>query len=529
MANGYFKIVQDGPEFGMLIKAPTEGGDPVNLAEISEYLMQHNQTCDLTTLKNAVGQTKEDVVIRLGTGNCPAENMSYRLSIDEDLMRATVRFYPPSDTGARLTFKDFVSDLQFRQIRFGIKEERIRKVLESDDFCTDIVVAEGKPVRHGTDAHIEYYFNTDPKARPTLQEDGSVDFFNLNTVNHCKEGDVLAKLIPADPGDYGINIQGANVRPRDVKTTKLKFGHNIEISEDKLTLTSLVNGHVTLVEGKVFVSNVLSLENVDIATGNVDYEGSVEVSGNVQSNFSVKAKGNIIVNGLVEGAYLEAGGDIIIARGMAGMQKGELKAGGSIVAKFLESTTAIAGTYVSSGSILHSNVLAGEEITVDGKKGFIAGGRVCAAKAVNVKTLGSNMGTTTIIEVGADPSTKEKLQNLQKEVAEMNRVLKSLEPIITSYAQKRKQGVQFTPDQIKYLTDILKLQKQKQEELEQANSELEVLQQAVEQQSNSQVVVRGEVYPGVKIVIGDVSMAVQSSMKFCRFVKQRGDVKMVGM
>ena len=107
-----------------------------------------------------------------------------------------------------------------------------------------------------------------------------------------------------------------------MKRTTLRFGHNITLSEDRKTLTADVDGHVMLVEGKVFVSNVLEVENVDISTGNIEYEGSVKVNGNVCTNFSVKAKGNIEVSGVVEGACLEADGNIIIARGMNGMARG---------------------------------------------------------------------------------------------------------------------------------------------------------------------------------------------------------------
>jgi hypothetical protein len=41
------------------------------------------------------------------------------------------------------------------------------------------------------------------------------------------------------------------------------------------------------------------------------------------------------------------------------------------------------------------------------------------------------------------------------------------------------------------------------------------------------VIVNGEVYPGTKIIINDVSMNVQSSYKYCRFEKVSGDVKML--
>ena len=142
-----------------------------------------------------------------------------------------------------------------------------------------------------------------------------------------------------------------------MKKAHLEFGHNIEISEDRRRLTSLVDGHVSLVEGKVFVSDVYEVENVDLSTGNIDFEGSVQVNGNVSSNFVIRAGSNVIISGVVEGAYIEAGGNIIIARGMNGMAKGTLKAGGNIVAKFLENATASAGGYVSTESILHLSLI----------------------------------------------------------------------------------------------------------------------------------------------------------------------------
>lgn len=529
MANGYFKLVSDQTGYGLLLKAPVAGGEPVKISEITQYLSEHSISCDAAVLAEAVSQNR-DKILHLAIGTCPKEDMTFRVTVSEDGMRAVAQLYAPSESGEMLSVREFTEELLRRyQVSFGIREDRIQEALASETFCTDIVVAEGKEPRHGTDARIEYFFNTDLRAKPTVNEDGSVDFFHLNTINHCQEGDVLARLIPEDAGEYGTSVQGTQIKPRDVKKQQLRYGNNIALSEDGMELTSKVNGHVTLVEGRVFVSNVLELENVDISTGNVEYDGSVTISGNVQSNFSVVAKGNIVVNGLVEGAYLEAGGDIIIARGMVGRSKGELKAGGNVVAKFLENTKVTAAGDVTTESILHSTVMSGHDVSVDGRRGFIAGGRVCAANQVNVKTLGSQLGTTTIIEVGADPVTKAKFQEMQKSVAELTRIVKSLEPIIATYAQKRKQGEKFTQEQVKYISSVLKLKEQKAAELDNASREMKAMQEFLEQQANAQVIVRGEVFPGTTIVIGDVSMAVPSDMKYCKFVKLHGDVKMVAI
>ncbi|HKM35849.1 MAG TPA: FapA family protein [Lachnospiraceae bacterium] len=528
MKNGYFKLVSDDSGYGVKIFAPVDGGQSVNIGELTDYLSIRGIGFDLYSIKRAIDQGK-DVVTHLGDGVCPLVNTTYILSIEEDGMKAVARFYPPSETGVKITVQEFLSDLGYRKIQYGVCENQIWDAYEKEKYCTDIIVAKGIPARQGTDAVIEYCFSTDLKAKPTENEDGSVDFFHLNSISHCQAGDILARLTPADPGECGTSIQGLKIKPRDVKKATLRYGNNIDISEDKQVLTSKVDGHVTLVDDRVFVSNNLELQNVDISTGNIEFEGNVTVNGNVQSNFSVKARGNIMVNGLVEGAYLEAGGDIIISRGMAGMSKGELRAGGNIVAKFLENTKVTAAGYINTEAILHSTVMAGLDITVNGKRGYITGGRVCATNQIQVKTLGSHMGTSTILEVGADPVIKNKYQKAQKDVTELTKVVKGLDPIIANYLIKRKQGIQLSHEQLAYLSNIIRLREQKVPELKNANSELEALQQVIEQQSYAQIVVTGEVFPGVKIVIGDVSMAIQDNMKYCKFIKLHGDVKMVAI
>ena len=528
MANGYFKLVKNGLGFGLQIVIPKGDGEPVKIGEVTDYLAQQGISCDLPALKDALG-CEWNSVMPLGSGECPAVNMRYKLVIEEENMRAIIRLYPPSETGKALTAQDVLGDLAGKQIKFGVLAKNIEDAIANSVYCTDIVVAEGQPPREGKDAFIEYYFNADSKARPTLKDDGSVDFFHLNTISHCIAGDTLARLTPADLGENGTNIMGAVIKPHTVKNLLLKYGKNVAIAEDKLTLKAQVSGHVILEDDRVVVSNVLELESVDMSTGNIEYDGSVTVTGNVQANFSVKARGNIVVNGLVESAYLEATGDIIIARGMAGMNKGELKAGGNVVAKFFESAKVSAGGYITAESIMHSTVMAGKEITVDGKRGFIAGGRTCATNLIKAKTFGSTMGTSTVLEVGADPSVKIRYAELQKTVGELGKMIDGLDPIIATYIQKRKQGVKLSTEQLQYLASVVKTKEQKLPEFKKAKKEMEALAEIIDQQAHAQVVVQEKAYPGVKVVIGDVSMVVEKEQQYCRFEKQQGDVKVVGM
>lgn len=525
--NGYFRLVNEADKTSLKLIPPTEGGKPIDINDIIEYMSMKNYTCDLPSLKRAVDATVDkETLFVLEKGKRMPERECYKLTITPDKMQAYAKFYAASEGCDAVNAGEIMRDLESKGIIYGIKKDAIEHFMQHKEYCEDILLAEGTPPTRGTDGYIEYQFNTDKKAKPTLKEDGSVDFFNLNILNHCGKGDVLAVLHKEEAGEAGQDIFGTRLKPAEVKTAKLKFGNNIELSENGMMITSMVDGHVELVDEEVFVSDMLIVENVDNSTGNIEYEGSVQINGNVSTNFTVKAQGDIAVKGVVEGATLLAGGNIIIARGMNGKGKGNLTAGGNIVAKFLENATAQADGYIASESILHSRITAGTEVNVDGKRGFITGGRVCATGSINVKTLGSEMGADTIVEVGADPAVKNRIAQLQKLIEEETKALQTVQPVLVAAKQKISQGIKLSQEQLKHIQSLAVVNQQKTEAVKAYEEELGELMEQAGNTVEAQIRVKGMVYPGTKICIGDVSMVVQKNAHYCRFIRERGDVKM---
>lgn len=526
MANGFFQLIHNTHGTSLKIVPPTNGGEMFPISELSDYLNERNIRFDLHKLNATCAALKEQVEMPLNLERGFREGEKCIVTISDDKMSATMRFHAPSNDGDIMNSTEILQELKHKGLQFGVKEDVVEQFVNHRQYCTDILVAEGTEPVQGSDASIEYFFSTDIHAKPTLLEDGSVDFFNLNTINHCTKGDMLARLTPAIQGESGKTVTGEVLKPREVRRLTLHYGRNISISEDKNCIYSEVNGHVVLVEDKVFVSDVLEVENVDMSTGNIEYEGSVLVRGNVCSNFSVISRGNIEVRGIVEGAYLEAEGDIIIARGMNGMGKGELRAGGNIVVKFMENVKAEAQGYVSAETILHSQVSAGTDVTVTGRKGFIAGGRVCATHSINVKTLGSSMGADTIVEVGVDPGLKNKFQQYQKDVVEARSELDRIEGIISSAKKRLAAKSPILEEQAKFIAASIVRKGELVSEISTKEKKMEEMQEMLEGRRVAQIVVTGEVYPGTKVCISEVSMVVKSICQYCRFVKVRGDVKM---
>ncbi|WP_408070979.1 FapA family protein [Butyrivibrio sp. JL13D10] len=522
--NGYFQLITMPTATGIKIFPPTLEGESLNYDDVKEYLEERSISYRPAVLNEAVTEATGEIVVLNDNSTFP-ERESYRLTISRDRMQASAFFYAPSEGAENMTPKEFLEDLAYRNITYGIDTEAISEFFKSREYCKEIVIARGTKTREGCNARIDYQFKADLHAKPAMHEDGSVDYFNLNIINHVKKGAELAILTPEDPGDPGQNIYGEILNPHPVKTLKIAAGKNTYLSADGLVLFSDADGHVTLKDGKVTVSNVIQFENIGVSTGNINYDGSVEVKGTVASGFSIKAGANIVVKGVVEGANLNAGNDIILERGINGMGKGEIKAGGNIVTKFIENAKATAKGSITSESILHSNVAAGTEITVSGKKGFIAGGRVTATDKIVAKDLGSDMGATTIIEVGADPNLKIRLRELQKAVGESTKKLENIKPTVESITKRLRSGKALSPELTRQAQQLITMNKVLSSQIEKNSKEMAELQQKLADSKDAYVVVEGTAYPGITIHIADQQMTLKTESTYCRFELRDGVVK----
>ncbi len=527
--NAYFQLELTPEGSNLLVYKETEGGVGINLNELAEYLTKKGFEFDIASLNKQIMRIPDKGRIKLDDVKRYPEREMISVKISPNKMEAVCRFYPPSVGGSFLSREDIVSDLNSATVTYGIDTNAIDKYLAKRQYCTDMVLARGKEVRHGQDASIEYFFNTDLRAKPTLKEDGSVDFFNLNTVNHIKEGDLLARLTREDPGENGIDVTNDLVKPRDVKKLMLKFGRNVRLSEDKNEAYSEVSGHVMLVEDKIFVSNVFEVENVDASTGDINYDGSVKINGNVNSNFTVIATGNIEIAGVVEGAKVKAGGNITIARGINGMGKGDISAEGNIIAKFIENAKVTSGGYIQAEAIMHSTVSARTEVIVDGKKGNITGSFVSARDMVTVKNLGSQMGSDTIVQLGIDPTLKQRMDFLQKELESISKNLSQMLPVIDAFKQKIAKGVKMTPDTIANIKSMTEASSALLKKRTEYSEELDDIKDSLLSECTAQVIVKDTVFAGTRICVNDIQMTLKSDYRYCRFMKERGDIKMSGL
>lgn len=528
--NGFFQLTHKPDGTYIKVYPAMAGGHELTIEMLMTYLDAKKIEYNVKEVNQQLQRVEEPSLIKINSMEQLPENEYLSIAISADSMEAVGVFFPPSSKGKLMTKEEILSDLQLAGVKHGIQERIIDAYLAGRQFCTRVPLARGTRVREGKSAQITYHFNTNINTKPKLNEDGSVDFHHLDTISHVNAGDILAELKVADLGEDGLDVRGSVVHPKKVVNKSLRHGKNIHLSEDGTIMYSDVSGHVSIANDQVFVSDTYEVPaDVSVASGDINYDGNVEVKGNVRTGFSVKAKGNIIVNGVVEGAVLEAGGQIILKRGMQGMGKGVLKAGGSIVSRFLESCEARTEGSVTAEAIMHSKIVAKEDITVTGKKGMITGGELHTRGNISARTLGSAMGTMTLLESSIGEEIMGEYRSINKELDEMEEEIEKTLQSLMLFKKKIQLGETVTPE----LKQKLGAAKQHYEELvstkkkkEERNIELKM---EIESYQGGRIKYSDTAYPGVKVTIGNLLYVVKEELTRGQFVKADGDVKIAAL
>lgn len=525
MINGYFQFENQEDGLYLNIYAPADGGMSVDMEQFIHYIDKVNIGIqDLAVIRSEITKCETSTRIKVGEACLPSNEWG-EYTVSPDKLHVEVEFYPAFAGASTLTAQEIIKDLQHQGIVYGIKPEAINDLIKDREYFTKYEIVAGTPPTESVDGYITYNFEAEKKPKPKVKEDGSVDFHDLDVLNHVKAGDSVATLTPEIQGTAGTDVFGKSIAPRRAKKVVFKYGKHLAPSEDGRNLITEVSGHVSLEGGKIFVSNVLELVNVDASTGDIDYDGNVVVTGDVQAGFSIKASGDIEVRGIVEGAVVEAGGNLTLVRGVQGMSKAVLRCEGNLVARFLESVENVSvGGNLETDTILHSKVEARGSVTALGKNGLIIGGDVRSTTLIYAKFIGNEMGTTTVVGVGVDPSTKRKVQVLTQEISELNDSKTKLNQIITRLRKKQEiEGLDQERQEL--FQNSTRKMIMTDHELTKKRREFDELNQLISEDANARIKVMKTAYPGTKLMFGDTYMFIKNRFDYCQFIKFGADIK----
>jgi hypothetical protein len=459
----------------------------------------------------------------------PSNDASVSLDIGDGEMRAVITMMEPGPGGADLTADYLRSFLEANGVVFGIKEDLLAELEDSPRYGKPITIAEGTKARNGANASISYFFKHDEKNVVKLKEkDGRVDFKDISTIENVVAGQLLARKVPAEQGQTGQTVTGKLMSADRGKDCELLIGKNVKVSEDGASALAEINGQVLLLAGKINVEPIYTINgDVNLHTGNVLFLGTVIVKGNVEDGFSIKAAGNIEIFGSVGKCVLDAEGDIVVHQGIAAKTEGKVRCGKTLYSKFIEHAKVETGeNVVVTDGIIHSMVDSNRMILCQGKRAQIVGGRLRASEEINSKILGSVAGTETILEVGIDPKSKERIGQLDATKKAIEKTLEEVELNIKTLENLLKVQKKLAPEKAQYLAEQNEKRSQLLTQLEQTIKGIGQINAYLASLTVIGKISASErVYPGVRVTIKNASLAVRTEFKFVTFFLQGGDVK----
>ncbi|WP_169449459.1 DUF342 domain-containing protein [Marinimicrobium agarilyticum] len=293
-----------------------------------------------------------------------------------------------------------------------------------------VIVARAVPPKEGQNTRFHSLVAREEDLN--LEEDarGRVDLYHLHDFVVVEPGTPLMRRLPATAGEPGLTVLGEPLAPKAGRDRPFdpKSEGVSPAPDDPDLLVADIRGHPVFSGAGVRVDPTLRLKAVGLESGNIDFDGSVEVAGDVGSGFVVKATGDIVVRGMVEKADVSAGGSLAILGGVMGEEVGKrhdgdlqlrthLSAGGILSAKFINLAEVRAkGDIHVREYVLQSRLKAGQDIVLGQPtgKGSLIGGWAHAGRAVIVNRLGSEAGVATEVSVGRPPEKSRRLQSLKQ-------------------------------------------------------------------------------------------------------------------
>jgi len=421
------------------------------------------------------------------------------LTLTDDKMKAVLDLLPPSCPDKLVQYECIVSTLNQHGIVFGIDEQVVRDAVrivnKNRQPVTSLVVAEGVPVVHGTDARIIYKQKEKVAGRGLAK--GRIDFREHNSSMGFKCGDIIGHLIKAKVARDGTRITGEIIKARPHKELDLKLeGAHLDIGN---RIVADVDGAL-IVHGSCLTVTELLVIDGDVAqkTGNIHCMTDVFATGHVEPGFELESEKNVVVGKNVEDAKVRCGGNITIKGGIRGA-KSEVYAPGTVTVGFIENANVfVNGDICVRDSVINSKISSNGAITVgsmQSRHSAIIGGRTTAKTSIEAHVLGSSAYPKTIVSAGFTQEAKQQQRDLRNSIASMETELVQLEQIEMHYKLHTKANRDAVMRKVRTTrANLLK-------ELASLRKQLDAVMKEITQHEDVQIVVHRETYPGVVIKI----------------------------
>ena len=411
---------------------PIKGENAITEASIFKLIAESEYShlyINTANVKNAIAELNE--ILKPLQDKQTGREITYQIleridatisiTIDSDEMGATAEI-TAAQGGKHLSAKAILTSAQEAGVKKGFSKEELVKLAqlaarEKPNNHVTLQIASGKLAVNGKDAEIKPLVESAQSRilRPKKREDGSVDMRDLGDIICVTIGEPIAKKIPFTTGKQGYTVTATSLPAEPGNDIPLVSGEGTAISpSNQNILLSEKVGLPKVIANGMAVDEIYKIKNVTVATGNINFTGSVIIDGDVNDGMKVIASGDVTVGGFVESATIEAGGDVTISGGIIGKKHDiektkvtdvamsvSINAKGNIYAKYCQYAEISCSKDVRiENQLLHSllNIQGGLKVGTEEKSnGKLIGGYIKAGTFVTAGIVGATAGSNTVI------------------------------------------------------------------------------------------------------------------------------------
>jgi uncharacterized protein (DUF342 family) len=162
---------------------------------------------------------------------------------------------------------------------------------------------------------------------------------------------------------------------------------------------------------------------------------------------------------------------------------------------------------------LNSTVNSGGEVILEGRRGLLTGGKLVAANKLVAKTIGSPMGTATVIEVGNKPEAINSMKDMMVEYEKTRKEFEKVNQAVTLLSTQQKKG-QLNDERKQLLMKMLNAKLTYREKLNTLQVQIEEANLSVTSNDGT-VSASNMIQPGVKVTIGNAQLNVRDRIQHC--------------
>jgi len=427
-----------------------------------------------------------------------------RVTVTGDAMSATLILFKPTPGDAPITLEEVLNEIEKSGIIHGLDRATVEKCITEEIFNNPTIIATGKKPRRGQDSSFAYHFETTAKWAPKEDDEGRIDYKNINFIQSVEKDALLVSKTPPTAGISGMTVKGKELPGITGRDLPFNNGSNTKVSEDGLSLRATTGGSILFLYNKVSVNDLTIINSdIDFNVGNIDCRGSVRVTGDIKAGFTIKLDGDLEVNGNVEDCMIDVKGNILVKGGYYGKGEGYMKAGGDITLKYSEGQRIETENLYVGGEIINCRILARGKIWVKGKKGKIIGGEVKAGKEIRASVLGTKAGTTTILNVMLDSELIKKYKSVLDEIERLaSDEVRIKEALVALY--RLQMDNKLPPDKAQALKQLEKFQADLPGNVAKLNKRQAEIEEELKRYNDTGIIADEIIYPGVKAYFGSI-------------------------